>query len=136
MNFTELQLALQTLTNRTITQTEIADALNVTRSTINIRAKRNSILKVEELNKIEKYFKVKLPKYTPIKNDSKAIVEVIQNHFELSGNEQQFLEAFFTSKNTRVMAFLFINAMNGDEDATDICKRILNNPDLAKAFIE
>lgn len=136
MNFTELQTTLQTLTNRTITQTEIGEALNITRSTVNTRIKRNSQLRVEELGKIETFFTVKLPKNKKEKLDSTAIIELIQKHFPMSDNEKQFLEAFFSSKSTRVMSFLFRNALNGDEDASDICKRILNNPELAKAFSE
>ena len=58
MNFTELQEKLTYLTNRNISQSEIAKALDIGRSTVNIRTKTNSELKNSEIDKVISHFKV------------------------------------------------------------------------------
>lgn len=58
MNFTELQEKLTNLTNRNISQSEIAKALDIGRSTVNIRAKSKSELKNSELDKVINHFKI------------------------------------------------------------------------------
>ena len=66
----------------------------------------------------------------------KTLVKNIENNITLSANEVEFLEAFFSAKNERVMAVIFRKAIYGDEDSIDICKRLLNNPQLASAFVD
>lgn len=56
MNINEAQAILQNLTNAKITQTEIGHALQKTRSDINAKAKRNTELKLSEIQQLEKYF--------------------------------------------------------------------------------
>ena len=58
MNFTELQEKLTNLTNRNISQSEIARSLDIGRSTVNIRTKTNSELKNSEIDKVISHFKV------------------------------------------------------------------------------
>lgn len=60
MNFKELQTKLIGLTNRNISQTEIGEALGITRSTTSTRFKTNSQIKTSELKKIAEYFDVYL----------------------------------------------------------------------------
>lgn len=60
MNFKELQLRIIELTKRNISQTDIAKSLNVKPSNISMRAKSNSPLNTAEIEKIEKYFNIKL----------------------------------------------------------------------------
>lgn len=60
LNFLELQEKLISLTKRNITQSEIATALGLNRSTVSIRTKRGSIITFEEIEKIEKYFATNL----------------------------------------------------------------------------
>ena len=58
MDFKELQTKLISLTNRNISQTEIGEALGITRSTTSTRFKTKSELKTSELKKIADYFNV------------------------------------------------------------------------------
>lgn len=58
MNFKQLQTKLISLTNRNITQTEIGEALGITRSTTSTRFKTGSELKTSEIKKIADYFNV------------------------------------------------------------------------------
>lgn len=60
MNFKELQGKLINLTKRNISQTEIGEALGITRSTTSTRFKTNSQLKTSELKKIAEHFDVYL----------------------------------------------------------------------------
>lgn len=59
----EIQLALQNLLNRTITQVEISKALGTGRGNISARIKYKSIIKIEELKKLEDYFEVDLSNF-------------------------------------------------------------------------
>ena len=58
MNIKELQSKLIHLTNRNITQTEIAESLGITKSTISTRIKTNSLLKTSEVKKAADYFDI------------------------------------------------------------------------------
>ena len=58
MNIKELQSKLIHLTNRNITQTEIAESLGITKSTISTRIKTNSLLKTSEVKKTADYFDI------------------------------------------------------------------------------
>lgn len=60
MTFEELIKCLEGLTNLKVNQSEIAKALNLTRSTVSIRTKDKSELKKSELEKIAEYFQVSL----------------------------------------------------------------------------
>ncbi len=61
MNIKELQEKLQNLIpEKKISQTEIANVLNMTRSNISLRIKNNSEVTVTELQKIEQYYGVTL----------------------------------------------------------------------------
>ena len=60
MDFKDLQTKLISLTNRNISQTEIGEALGITRSTTSTRFKTKSQLKTSELKKIADYFDVHL----------------------------------------------------------------------------
>lgn len=62
----DLQTKLIELTKRNISQTDIANALNVTRSNISLRIKNDSPLNTEEIKKIEEYFNVTLLAYNPV----------------------------------------------------------------------
>jgi len=63
MIFRELQQKLQNLIpNRRISQTEIANILNMTRANISLRVKNNSEVTVSELQKIENYYGISLYK--------------------------------------------------------------------------
>ena len=137
MNITELQSKLISLTNRNILQSDISKALGVTPQTISKRIKTDSQITMTEIDKINSYFKVNLlgENSTP-NNDVKALVELIEKNITLSTNEVEFLKAFFSAKNERVTAVIFRKAIYGDKDAIDVCKRLLNNPQLASAFID
>lgn len=60
MDFKDLQTKLISLTNRNISQTEIGEALGITRSTTSTRFKTKSQLKTSELKKVADYFDVHL----------------------------------------------------------------------------
>lgn len=63
MIFRELQENLQNLIpERRISQTELANVLNMTRANISLRVKNNSEVTVSELEKIEKHFGISLYK--------------------------------------------------------------------------
>ena len=68
MNLSDVQTSLQKLINMTVSQSEIAKALNVGRANISLRIKNNSQVTQTEIKKIEKYFKVDL-------TDNKQIYE-------------------------------------------------------------
>ena len=56
----EVQLALQNLLERTVSQVEIGKALGTGRGNISARIKYKSKIKIEELKKLEEYFNVDL----------------------------------------------------------------------------
>jgi transcriptional regulator with XRE-family HTH domain len=60
MNMIEVMASLQKLTNAKINQSEIAKALNKTRSDISLKSKRGSEVKLSDLKKLEDYFNVDL----------------------------------------------------------------------------
>lgn len=137
MNITELQSMIISLTNRNISQADISKALGVTPQTISKRIKTDSQITMAEINKINSYFKIDLLGRNPASSEEvKALVKSIEKSVTLSANEVEFLEAFFSAKNERVMAVIFRKAIYGDEDSIDICKRLLNNPQLASAFVD
>ncbi len=137
MNITELQAEIISLTNRNITQADIAKALCVTPQTISKRIKTDSQITMAEINKINSFFNVDLLGRNPASSEEvKALIKKIEKSVTLSANEIEFLEAFFSTKNERVMAVIFRKAIYGDEDSIDICKRLLNNPQLASVFVD
>ena len=71
MNLSDVQTNLQKLINMTVSQSEIAKALNVGRANISLRIKNNSQVTQTEIKKIEKYFKVDLTGNKQILNNSK-----------------------------------------------------------------
>lgn len=76
MIFRELQENLQNLIpDRRISQTELANILNMTRANISLRVKNNSEVTVSELQKIENYYGVSL--YTPCNN------LILQPHYNM-----------------------------------------------------
>ncbi len=65
MNFIDIQRSLQNLiTNRKISQSEIAQVLNMTRANISLRMKNKSEITVSELQKLERHYGVSLYKST------------------------------------------------------------------------
>jgi predicted transcriptional regulator len=58
IDFSSLQVKLTELTKRNISQTDIAEALGLTRSTVSARVKSNSKIKFSEQEKLERYFKL------------------------------------------------------------------------------
>ena len=137
MNISELQEKIICLTNRNISQADIAKSLGVTPQTISKRIKTDSQITAAEINKINVFFDIDLSGKTNISNDEiKLLVKSIEKTITLSANEIEFLEAFFSAKNERVAAIMFRKAIYGDEDSIVICKRLLNNKQLAQAFID
>lgn len=137
MNISELQTEIIALTNRNISQADIAKALCVTPQTVSKRIKTDSQITMAEINKINSFFNVDLLGRNPASSeDVRALVKNVEKNITLSANEVEFLEAFFSAKNERVMAVIFRKAIYGDEDSIDICKRLLNNPQLASAFVD
>lgn len=137
MNIVELQEKIISLINRNVSQADIAKALNITPQTVSKRIKTDSQVTVTEINKVNSYFKIDLIGKNPTTTEeTKQIIERIEKEVCLSANEVEFLEAFFSSKHERVSAVLYRKALYGDEDAVDICKRLLNNPALAEVFID
>jgi len=137
MNIIELQDRIITLTKRNISQADIAKAFGITPQTISKRIKTDSQVSMSELNKANSYFNIDLLGRNPATPEEvKGLIKEIENSFCLSANEIEFLEAFFSAKNERVAAILFRKAIYGDKDSLDICKRLLNNPDLASAFVD
>ncbi len=59
----EVQLLLQNLLKKTITQVEMGKALGTGRSNINFRLKGKSKIKIEEIKKLEEYFNVNLIRF-------------------------------------------------------------------------
>lgn len=137
MNISELQTEIIALTNRNISQADIAKALCVTPQTVSKRIKTDSQITMAEINKINSFFNVDLLGRNPASSEEvRALVKNVEKNITLSANEVEFLEAFFSAKNERVMAVIFRKAIYGDEDSIDICKRLLNNPQLASAFVD
>ena len=65
MNFIDIQRSLQNLiTNREISQSAIAQVLNMTRANISLRMKNKSEITVSELQKLERHYGVSLYKST------------------------------------------------------------------------
>ncbi len=65
MNFIDIQRSLQNLiTDRKISQSEIAQVLNMTRANISLRMKNKSEITVSELQKLERHYGVSLYKST------------------------------------------------------------------------
>lgn len=63
MNFIDVQRSLQNLiTNRRISQSEIAQVLNMTRANISLRMKNKSEITVSELQKLEQHYGISLYK--------------------------------------------------------------------------
>lgn len=61
MYFKDLQITLQNLTDKRITLEKIANALGITKGAVSIRMKNpNSMLRLDELKKLENYFMVNL----------------------------------------------------------------------------
>ncbi len=71
MNLSDVQTNLQKLINMTVSQSEIAKALNVGRANVSLRIKNNSQVTQTEIKKIEKYFKIDLTGNKQILNNSK-----------------------------------------------------------------
>lgn len=69
MNFIDIQRSLQNLiTDRKISQSEIAQVLNMTRANISLRMKNKSEITVSELQKLERHYGVSLYKSTVWEN--------------------------------------------------------------------
>ena len=73
----EVQLVLQNLLKRIVSQAEIGKALGTGRANISLRIKNNSGLNDEEIRKIEKYFNV--PFAEIIENTNAADDNIKQN---------------------------------------------------------
>ena len=58
MNLTQIAQKLQNLTNLKITQAEIGRALDIDRSSVNMRIKRGTEIKISEIKKLAEYFRV------------------------------------------------------------------------------
>ncbi len=75
----EIQVCLQNLLKRTISQVEISNALNTGRANISLRIKNKSELKIEELKKLENYFEVDLSNFISrdnLKNQLKSYIKI------------------------------------------------------------
>lgn len=83
----EIQLGLQNLLERTVSQVEIGKALGTGRANINYRIKYKSKVKIEELKKIEEYFNVDLSNFIERDNIKAKIDEYLN-----SNNEEETLE--------------------------------------------
>lgn len=73
MYFKDIQTTLQNLTNKRVTLQGIADALGITKGAVSIRMKNpNSILRLDELKKLENYFMVNLQNPDEVYNYNRA----------------------------------------------------------------
>lgn len=77
MDINKLQYTLQNLTNKKISLSDIARALDVSRSNISLRAKNNSEVTVSELETVQNYFGVRI------------FVLTSDNNFILSSNTNE-----------------------------------------------
>lgn len=66
MNLIEVQECLQNLTNQKITQADLGRALGIDRSSINVRLKRKTEVKLSDLQKLTEYFRVNLSALTDL----------------------------------------------------------------------
>lgn len=94
MNIIELQTSLQNLTNKKISLTDIARALDVSRSNISLRAKNNSEVTVTELEKVQDFFKANI--YSRIDNKNYCLSsntlerikdDTLADNFKFLGNK-------------------------------------------------
>lgn len=70
INFSNLQSYLVNKLGRKVTQTEIAQALNLDKSSISLRIKRNSLLNKSHIEKLEDFFGIKIDDDLPIGNNN------------------------------------------------------------------
>lgn len=89
MNLEQIYQKLQNLTNTKITQADLGRALGVDRSSINIRLKRNGELKLSEIEKLSKYFRIDLSDLTGISTNcytNETTVPVLGEVYASMGN--------------------------------------------------
>lgn len=89
MNLEQIYQKLQNLTNTKITQADLGRALGVDRSSINIRLKRNGELKLSEIEKLSKYFRIDLSDLTGISTNcytNETNIKVLGEVYASMGN--------------------------------------------------
>lgn len=125
---------LRLLTNRNISQAEVGEALNTTRSNISLRCKNKSLITTEELIKINKHFNVNIKENTDIKKN--MVIEKIKKEWCLSDIDIDVLLPILENKNTRAITKMLFKVLKGDTEATEALIGILKMPEIAKTFIE
>ena len=92
MNINEAQAILQNLTSAKITQTEIGHALQKTRSDISAKAKRNTELRLSEIQQIEEYFSDKYSLNISLINNRATNINLQQKKLMESADFNIFIE--------------------------------------------
>lgn len=116
----EIQLTLQNLLKKTITQTEIGKALGTGRSNINFRLKNNSKVKIEEIKKLEDYFKVNL-------------FDIPDGGFT---NPNQFVDGEGFENSTEIINRINEFRNNKNIDIEEFCKKMSLEPYLCLKYEE
>jgi len=132
---TDVQLTLQNLLNRTITQVELGKALGTGRANINDKIKKNRQLRPEEITKINNYFNVDL--YSVFSNTGitqNDVLEFFRNKYSLSDEQIETLNTFFEKPEVINALFIFLGVIRGDKSSFDVMEMIYKNPDTLKVM--
>ena len=79
LNFKELQKDIISKTRRNITQSEIAKALKLDKSSISAKLRREAQVKLDELKKVEDYFNISLQNSSYVENINEYAIPILGN---------------------------------------------------------
>lgn len=132
---TDVQVTLQNLLNRTITQVELGKALGTGRANINDKIKKNRQLRPEEITKINDYFKVDLYKvFSDTGITQNDVLDFFRNKYTLSDEQIETLNTFFDRPEIINALFIFLGVIKGDKSSFDVMEMIYKNPDTLKVM--
>lgn len=132
---TDVQVTLQNLLNRTITQVELGKALGTGRANINDKIKKNRQLRPEEITKINDYFKVDLYKvFSDTGITQNDVLDFFRNKYTLSDEQIETLNTFFDRPEIVNALFIFLGVIKGDKSSFDVMEMIYKNPDTLKVM--
>lgn len=115
-----------------LNQENFGKVLGVTKAYISQVEKGQTELTKEKLNILkEKY------KFTPTlqnKANDISLIDQIKLDYSLSSEDTEFINTLLSNKTKRKMATLFFDALEGNNDASDIIKMIICSPTLKNEF--
>lgn len=134
MDIIEVLGKLILLTKRNISLTQIGEALNIGRGGASNRATRRSEITPDEIEKIEDYFSKLCEMNISLSNiDSTiSIPEQFKAKYNLSDEDQEFINILLINKTKRSMAKIFFSALDGNKDALEMIQLVISSPVLAE----